>query len=407
MLTIKDILIFNAIVYTRDFAISKSLVNHSLLDFANQYVYQNDLSDEPPCGIQAHTFNRIIQDIKRNAKKYKKIRILDIENSTFGDEQHVHPIVNATFLYKKTLIVIFKGTAGPLEWRDNGEGAYPQTLHTAQQENALIYYENMLMKYKRKFNAIIITGHSKGGNKAQFITVLKGKDKRLKHCYSINGQGFNRTFVKRYKDEIAFVNKKMISISNMYDFVNILLYPIIKNRIYLQSTHVFSNTRDTKTSIKKRFGGWHSLESLFCDEAKLNLNSVTYQSKLMQSIEQLLVHYLDTLQDEDIRFMYYHFASIMMKDAAKEYGEHYPKMPKQFHKRLYIASISYKEREDTYGFDEIMSYLKPIIQEVFDLVVLKNNKDISRFDQNVTYFALDDITNQPVTKTWLQKFFNK
>ena len=76
-------------------------------------------------------------------------------------------------------LVAFKGSTGQEEWQDNGSGL--GLSDTEKQKEALEYIENL------PYDSITVTGHSKGGNKAQYVTVLSDKVDR---CISMDGQGF-------------------------------------------------------------------------------------------------------------------------------------------------------------------------------------------------------------------------
>lgn len=112
-------------------------------------------------------------------------------------------------------IVAFRGTDGQVEWEDNTVGL--SEADTPRQEMALEYIESL------PYNDIIVTGHSKGGNKAQYVTIMSDK---IDRCISMDGQGFSQEFLDKYYAEIE---KKGNCIKNYYlegDYVNILMFPI-------------------------------------------------------------------------------------------------------------------------------------------------------------------------------------
>lgn len=112
-------------------------------------------------------------------------------------------------------IVAFQGTLDGNEWKDNFFGLYE--TDTECQRKALEYIENL------PYDSITVTGHSKGGNKAQYVTILSDKVDR---CVSMDGQGFSAEFLEKYAYEIE---QKGGCITNYYlenDFVNILLFPV-------------------------------------------------------------------------------------------------------------------------------------------------------------------------------------
>ena len=79
-------------------------------------------------------------------------------------ENHVSGMRTASFKdCDGNIIVVFRGTTTVKEWDDNGQGAYE--YDTEQQIYALNYVNSI------NSDRIVVTGHSKGGNKAQYTTV--------------------------------------------------------------------------------------------------------------------------------------------------------------------------------------------------------------------------------------------
>ncbi len=153
--------------------------------------------------------------------------------------------------------VVFKGT-GTGEWIDNGEGlsgiaeentyieydekgniaAYRLVQNdyaTDQQVEALNWFNRIVSANGwSKNRRIIISGHSKGGNKAQFITIHSDA---VSECYSFNGQGFSPealdSFRRTYADEYEIRRSRIYSFAAENDFVNILgEYLVPENQIY-------------------------------------------------------------------------------------------------------------------------------------------------------------------------------
>jgi hypothetical protein len=81
------------------------------------------------------------------------------------------------------------------------------------------------------YNDITITGHSKGGNLAQYATIKNGD--RIDRCVSFDGQGFNKDFIAENKALIEANKDKITSINAYNDYVNILLTPIAGEIVYL------------------------------------------------------------------------------------------------------------------------------------------------------------------------------
>ncbi len=112
-------------------------------------------------------------------------------------------------------IVAFQGTASIEEWKDNIRGMFESD--TKAQKEAFIFFESL------KENEILVTGHSKGANKAKHVTILSEKDV---HCVAIDGQGFSQYFLDKYKEKILKRGERIIQYSASKDFIHPLMQDI-------------------------------------------------------------------------------------------------------------------------------------------------------------------------------------
>ena len=145
----------------------------------------------------------------------------------------------------KEAIVAFRGTTSK-EWVDNFQGGGFVDQQSAplenketitNQQNAVIntfdkYFDSSLVcepddvplcaekKINKNDYTITVTGHSKGGNKAKFITLM---DDSVDRCVSFDGQGFSDEFMEQYKDRINERGNLITNYNADKDFVNILL----------------------------------------------------------------------------------------------------------------------------------------------------------------------------------------
>lgn len=173
--------------------------------------------------------------------------------------------------------VVFRGTSGDYEWHDNGEGGY--SSDTGQQKAAAEYVNNLPQEYGNKMT---VTGHSKGGNKAQYVTIATD---RIAKCVSYDGQGFSEEFLEKYKDEIARKSKKIVSISASNDFVNCLLYPIAGTQIYLE------------TQKQKDYKFYHKPNILLDNNG--NLRPETEQSDISKFINGYTTYMISNLKEPE------------------------------------------------------------------------------------------------------------
>ena len=139
---------------------------------------------------------------------------------------------SAIFLGRRTrdAVLVFRGTdiiAGSLQWKDNFISG--NTADSPHQIRALEWYRECYRKYRLRRYEITVTGHSKGGNKAKYITIL---DDSVDHCVSFNGEGFSDQFFDKYSEQIA---KRYDRIRNHivdYDYISPLMNDIGRVIVY-------------------------------------------------------------------------------------------------------------------------------------------------------------------------------
>lgn len=115
---------------------------------------------------------------------------------------------------------VYAGT-GANEWHDDFIAG--ERVSTIQQEKALDWMESL------PYDDIIVSGHSKGGNKAMYVTILSDK---IKTCYAFDGEGFSQEFIDHYQDRIAEKTDSIHLIASYRDFVNPLMYSIAGHKTF-------------------------------------------------------------------------------------------------------------------------------------------------------------------------------
>ncbi|HAG70327.1 MAG TPA: hypothetical protein DCL38_10215 [Lachnospiraceae bacterium] len=124
--------------------------------------------------------------------------------------------------------VVFRGTGGTYEaWLDNVRGEF--IVDTKMQKMA----EDFVKYDCGEFEDLTVSGHSKGGNLAQFVTVTCAD--RISRCVSFDGQGFNSEFLKVHEKEIEKARDKIHSVCANNDYVNILLNSIAGETVYIRN----------------------------------------------------------------------------------------------------------------------------------------------------------------------------
>lgn len=163
---------------------------------------------------------------------------------------------------KSTVYVVYRGT-GDGEWSDNGIGLY--STATTQQERALDYFEEVVENIRPgKGQRLVVTGHSKGGNKAQFVTMETKYQDKISACYSVDGQGFSTEAIERWQDQYgkegyAQRTRKIKGINGENDYVSPLGKCIIPAE----------NIRYVRTFVEKNdFAGYHDIKYMFAEIGK-------------------------------------------------------------------------------------------------------------------------------------------
>ncbi len=128
---------------------------------------------------------------------------------------------------KHEAVVAYRGTADN-EWTDDFEGA--NQIDSLQQINALEWYKRAYDQLGLNKYFVTVIGHSKGGNKAKYVTILNDTPDR---CVSFDGQGFSDKFIEHYKRRIIDRQKVIENHNIDYDYVNILMNDIGEKTYYI------------------------------------------------------------------------------------------------------------------------------------------------------------------------------
>ena len=374
MLTVSHFLILNSLIYIEQFESKKytnKLIGKSIYDFALNYEYSSKYSYFP-AEISKEEFISLVENVKKEKNIFENVYFLNIENSLTGNKNCTENLVNMTLRYKNNLVFVFKGTSGTYEWVDNVRGTY--VADTKRQVKALQYFDKMYKLYADSVDKIYITGHSKGGNKAQYIGVLRGQDPKIKHIYSFDGQGFSDLFFDKYKDLIQKNKKKITSISNENDFVNILMKLAVGNKIYIKSKTTKGKDKDKIAQMTHLFGGWHSPYSmLILKDNKLHINEETNQSEVMKTVGDLFRYYSKKMSFEDNRYFCYKLARSRMS-VEYDNDEYFNKEPKDFFKRFIQINKDYEKETKDFKWFKFFIKTRPVIKEMIKIIASKTDE---------------------------------
>ena len=186
-------------------------------------------------------------------------------------------------------VVVFEGTTGGNEWRDNFQGGMEtgeaDGVSTKEQKACLDWYQSEeIQDILNDCDHISVTGHSKGGNKAKYITAL---DDSVDECVSFDGQGFSDEFMTEYSDEISRNQHKVTNYSNKDDYVNILLNDFGDQK-YVEGSDVDGN-----------FAKNHSIFTL--NHSLPFEDHDVSQNPLMKEVDQIINSFIRNQSDQDKR----------------------------------------------------------------------------------------------------------
>lgn len=202
--------------------------------------------------------------------------------------------------------VTFRGTEKGKEWKDNVEGL--GLADTTCQKNALKYIENL------QYDNITVCGHSKGGNKAQYVTITSDKVNR---CISMDGQGFSKEFIDKYSVEISRKGKLIKNYSYKDDFVHILMnYVPNSQQIYCTGTNTGVRCHNPNGMFKLRYNEKSKKWEAYFQETKENTgmkylhgftcfvaNNMPIDER--KSVGNYLGNIMSVIMDEDAHFEAY------------------------------------------------------------------------------------------------------
>lgn len=367
-LSLTQLLIINTILYTTEFNVGQKLVGKTVRDWEKEFKFERDSLGHFPAEINETEMEKVLKTVRED-KIYSKIEILDVDNSKSGYNDGSEPIVNVTLKYEDMIYIAFKGTAGGVEWRDNAYASYPEYAFTEAQREALEYFDKMYEKYVNcNIKKVYVTGHSKGGNKAQFIMVMRGSTEhtKLKKCFSFCGQGFNKTFIKTYSKEIEENKDKIYNISADNDYVNVILTQITDKIKFVKSITNIGDIAKKRAIIRHRFGAWHSPYVMLKEKnGVLVINRKTEQSRLMRTLQLFLAYIYENMTEEDLKYFYHAMSSIMIEKEKEEFvPEEYRKAPKGFYRRFITHIYNFQKEEDNLSFVQILGLLRPMLTEM-------------------------------------------
>lgn len=179
-------------------------------------------------------------------------------------------------------IIAFRGTTG-IGWIDNIKGGF--VTDTPQQLKALEFFHQVDLLFH--FNSYTVTGHSKGGNNGQYITIIDGA--KISRCVTFNSQGFSAEFIRKYAENILANQSKIIAYEAAWDIVNILLNSIAGKRIVVGGESKLPHHNHPPNRLLDQSGDIRGLDRrhpLYIGFQNLTINLSLIASKAKQQIDK-------------------------------------------------------------------------------------------------------------------------
>ena len=184
----------------------------------NSFVYL----DDDVAGIEGGTLSEIVQLLERTYEargeeprvEFQQIRaalradpeigkvMLISRSSTNDTARWTDDLIQAATFRDAAgnYYVAYRGT-GEGRWMDNGDGMTAES--TLMQRAAADYFDRMAESCLAEAHAsgaeVIVTGHSKGGNESQYVTLAASYEFLIDRCYSFDGQGFSDAAMERFR----------------------------------------------------------------------------------------------------------------------------------------------------------------------------------------------------------------
>lgn len=177
-------------------------------------------------GMSEETFKKLFEVVKSNPslRMLELVRVKESDYTKHHAQKSDAPIL--AFKNDDNYVVAFRGTEpGTDEADDNLRGL--NETDTEAQKRALDYITILHDEYG--FDNISVTGHSKGGNKAMYVTVLSDY---VADCTAFDAQGFSLAFHGKYRDRIAGKKDKITLITSDQSLVGSLLSSVAGETIY-------------------------------------------------------------------------------------------------------------------------------------------------------------------------------
>lgn len=243
--------------------ISSILNTYVYMDEQNP-IYQNqklsDILDSMPQSVKdTADYKAVVNAIEKNPQ-LGQMKLVS-QSMCDGTDKNGDLVIACAFQDTNgDIYIAYRGT-GDGKWVDNGVGIANES--SIMQRAANEYFDKVVVDLgltTYDSGKLIVTGHSKGGNEAQYVTLNSKYGYLVDRCYSIDGQGFSKEAIEHFinthgKDYYDLQLQKMYSINGENDYVHDLGIVVIPKE----------NTYFVETPDANDIGGYHDIKKMLKD----------------------------------------------------------------------------------------------------------------------------------------------
>lgn len=246
MLTEKQVFLLNQLNYCDKSYLSTSMEGSSVRTMVT--ALQKAYSGSGNADMQ-ETFRQILSDNTLCGMTVEKVSFDGLEGMSAARGEAIEGKATSMVFTGDTGggdyegVVTFQGSDSGADWRDNftlaSKSDAPDGVSSPIQESALQYYQSPEMQaILSQCNTVTVTGHSKGGNNANYIALL---DSSVSRSVTFDAPGFSDGFLQYYSSQIANRQGVLDNYSCSRDFVNILLNSVGEQHFYPTPDVSFAN----------------------------------------------------------------------------------------------------------------------------------------------------------------------
>lgn len=293
-LSTEQVLLLNNLMYMQNNEPFQEIIAYEgkTVEQLIQEIDLNLLQDEKDYGslITGREWKQMIQAI-RSDTELMNIKIQSVHTDT-DQANGGGGGVSALFTDPENneAVVVYRGTASH-EWKDDFVGGagtdLPDGVSTQQQKNALDWYESLDLD---AYDTVTVSGHSKGGNKAKYVTILNKGD-TVDRCLSFDGQGFSDEFYDKYAGNIASRQNRIQNHNVESDYVNLVLNDVGDTTFY--KGHDYGEGKFLENHCPNTFFAYDDNGNVYLEVGEQDSN--------MAAFDEFLNNYLRSMSEEDKR----------------------------------------------------------------------------------------------------------